>query len=64
MNYGEALKDSSTVIGRAAVQQAEDRKVRMANAMKIAEETGRDVVEVLTEMYSSEIKSERARIFG
>lgn len=62
MNYGEALKDTSTVIGRAAVQQAEDRKVRMARAQSIAEATGRDIVEILTGMYASEITRARAAL--
>ena len=53
MNYGQALKDESTIIGRAAAEQAIARRERIAKAQKIAAVTGKDIVDVLTEIWGT-----------
>lgn len=55
MTYGEAVQDPTTKLGADATQCAADRKARVAAAQKIADETGRDLLDVLTEMHAETI---------
>lgn len=52
MTFGQAVQDPTTRLGQQAAQQAADRKARVAAAQKIADETGRELLDVLTEMFA------------